>query len=369
MTGSAERPLTALEQYTSRNQGRVLREPRAALVEDIREYIRRQRALWNQIPNLALEANGRDGYLDHYSYAYHYKLWDIDDGRMAIDLKTGEILGLPFDQPDGEPDVLAGDDQVITLADEIENYDAGKIVARLKKQAQEEYYGSYNPRKIAQWRADLRAKDPFLQETLDPKLSLEGQAETLRQTIAVIEELAQQPTSELTPEQVRNTIGHVLRASDFDDRPDGTEPIEVEFDDPLLNEVSRELPYPIRIFPPPLIEIRGAQEIMQCVSFYIAPRNSQFAPLFADLSDVIWHTAVNATAKVRHERGMRHYVSPEWIYPTLGEEYVRRADGNEHMHAEPPKEPLKPDAEIGKRGIMTVEGVADWFLNTPVEEN
>jgi len=339
-------------QLTAPQQLRALHEQQAALAPSIREYVRSQVDLWRLLPNWVLEADGHSGY--GYNEPYYdktYWLWP-HTSHVNIDLRTGELRG--------------SDDGILGVAEEENAFDAQNYIDRYKKGAGEDYFGGYNPRKTAQWRADIRAEDPFLTETLDPSLTLEGQADRLKGVISEIEEAALAPDSELTPEQVKNAIGHVLRASNFDDQNDGTEPIEI--DTPFFNDLRMSGIYVAPIFPPPLIGIRAAQEIMQCVSFYIETRSPQFAPLFAKLSERVWHTAVNATAKVRHERGMVHHSDPEWIYQTLGEEYIKRADGNQYMFALPPTEPLKPDAEIGTRGIITAQKVADWFLDTPAEE-
>lgn len=68
------------------------------LEESIRDYARSQKEGWQQIPLLALEADGRTGFSEKYSRAYKSGYWALEssirDGRyqVYIDLETGELV-------------------------------------------------------------------------------------------------------------------------------------------------------------------------------------------------------------------------------------------------------------------------------------
>jgi hypothetical protein len=60
----------------------------------LQEYSQSQRKDWQKVPYLALEADGRRGYLDTYAIAYEDGLWIIDRKKTTgVDLRTGTIVG------------------------------------------------------------------------------------------------------------------------------------------------------------------------------------------------------------------------------------------------------------------------------------
>ncbi len=115
------------------------------LVQQLREYTGAQQDVWQRIPALALEADGRTGFSDQYSKAYHTGLWCIDPNQRTVNvnLSTGELL--------------ATDAQTILFALQPEKLDARKIVTSLEEKAKAPYGSYYNPEEQEQWRARERS--------------------------------------------------------------------------------------------------------------------------------------------------------------------------------------------------------------------
>ena len=90
------------------------------IAEELRKYSKSQKFLWQKIPYLALQEQGRTGYSDPPMTAYEYGLWHIKG--LFVDLETGELLDI-------HPTILANTSRVINL--ELEDLDAGAIVNRL----------------------------------------------------------------------------------------------------------------------------------------------------------------------------------------------------------------------------------------------
>jgi hypothetical protein len=144
------------------------------LATEIRNCAKAQACLWQQIPNLALEADGRSGYNDMYALAYRMRVWPIhsQNGRYDayIDLQSGEIVHFPnWTGPiyvNGEevnletknsrkPEPLP-DKNIITFADNLDWLNAQKLIDELNKCAQEPYFKGYNPQEQEAWRTGLR---------------------------------------------------------------------------------------------------------------------------------------------------------------------------------------------------------------------
>ena len=127
------------------------------LAEKIREISKSQKELWQLVPNLCLEANGRGGYSDHYQWAYTSGYWALgssNDGYMyqlAIDLITGDIVRLSDDAP------LASDEEIVkTLAINFYELDASGIVEGLKKDILKGEKD--NNKEVKKWRESTRKK-------------------------------------------------------------------------------------------------------------------------------------------------------------------------------------------------------------------
>ncbi|HBM45670.1 MAG: hypothetical protein UT05_C0004G0025 [Parcubacteria group bacterium GW2011_GWF2_38_76] len=128
------------------------------LAETIREFCRSQKDLWQLVPNLALEADGRGGYLSLYSAAYTDGYWILNYCRpnqqyyrLAVDLLNGDIVCIMDEAP------LASDEKIIKeLLENIDEIDAGKIIAELEKDIQGRE--SNNTKEVKTWREKERRK-------------------------------------------------------------------------------------------------------------------------------------------------------------------------------------------------------------------
>ena len=132
------------------------------VIEDIRNYTTSQKELWQKVPLLALEADGRTGFKDNYSRAYNHGFWalegSINNGYYSVyvDLATGDLIN-PYSSSDQafEP---AGEERVLKLALNLNELDAQRIVTNLEEKAQQSYSSHYNPDKHEEWRNETRAK-------------------------------------------------------------------------------------------------------------------------------------------------------------------------------------------------------------------
>ena len=97
------------------------------LVSLVRSYAEEQKELWQKVPWLALQANGRDGYSDHYSIAYGSGMWSVgpegSNYTDFVDCATGKLV-------DGELRDLS-EARVLALASRMEELDAEAIINNL----------------------------------------------------------------------------------------------------------------------------------------------------------------------------------------------------------------------------------------------
>ena len=111
------------------------------LVSGIRTWCKSQVELWQQVPNLALEAEGRSGYLDQYSYCYHYGFWRIwaPDHRgstvllTSVDCASGELAVDVLFERKGL--VLSSEADVLGLGAQLDDIDAAAIIEHLTEKA------------------------------------------------------------------------------------------------------------------------------------------------------------------------------------------------------------------------------------------
>lgn len=140
------------------------------LVKQIRGYSKSQKKLWQQIPWLTLEADGRNGYLDNFSRAYHHGFWAIESSKsmgyysVYVDLETGKLVDAFFashsfsmhdiDIPKKSELKPAKNENVLRIS--IDELDASQIIQELKEKIRQPYSKSYYPEKQEKWRKDLR---------------------------------------------------------------------------------------------------------------------------------------------------------------------------------------------------------------------
>ncbi|MFA6603755.1 MAG: hypothetical protein WCT10_02840 [Patescibacteria group bacterium] len=141
---------------------KAIEKTTADLAESIRAYARSQKEQWRLVPWLALEADGRSGYLDNYSRAYNLGVWALDASRsdggynIYVDLATGELIraGM-FHWDQGKP-TPASDREVLALAAHIKELDAAAIIKGLQRKSKKPTNKFYDPAKQAAWRKKIR---------------------------------------------------------------------------------------------------------------------------------------------------------------------------------------------------------------------
>lgn len=119
------------------------------LIEKIRDVSRSQKDLWQMVPFLALQANGRSGYSDQYMRAYQSGYWavvsSLRDGyyHVFIDLETGDLV-----EWYGTVQKKAPDNSVLIIAVNINELDAAKIIDELRAKTKEPIHETYNAKDI-----------------------------------------------------------------------------------------------------------------------------------------------------------------------------------------------------------------------------
>ncbi len=121
----------------------ALDQERLGLIDHIVAYVRNQKDLWAQVPELAFRADGRSGYSDNYSRAWHFKRWALDSScgsrgvrgyTVFVELETGELIVAT------ETRIPAWPQDILPL--KIEELDAEELVAKLNAAAQAPFANS-----------------------------------------------------------------------------------------------------------------------------------------------------------------------------------------------------------------------------------
>lgn len=128
------------------------------LTDFIRDFSKEQKDLWQKVPYLALQADGRSGYSGQYSRAYEQGYWAIkgstSEGRYTVyvDLETGELVDA-FDprKPADNKNVI-----VLALALALKELKAAEIVKKLSDEAKKSHYKDYKIRNQIEWRRSLK---------------------------------------------------------------------------------------------------------------------------------------------------------------------------------------------------------------------
>ena len=140
-----------------------LLEDRRKLAEAMRNYSRSQKILWQQVPDLALEADGRSGYLDetHRNVlgirALPSGTWDRTY-HLFVDLETGDLVS-------GHELRTLSDDDVLKIKPD--DLDASRLVRELIERGARE-----DNEEAAAWRDEMRRThgltpgEPFRRKTL-----------------------------------------------------------------------------------------------------------------------------------------------------------------------------------------------------------
>ena len=131
------------------------------VIEDIRNYSTSQKELWQKVPLLALEADGRMGFKDTYARAYNQGFWALEGSvnngyySVYVDLATGDLIN--FYASLNQVFEPAGEGSVLKLALNLNELDAKRIVTNLEEEAKKPYSSHYNPDKHEEWRDKKRA--------------------------------------------------------------------------------------------------------------------------------------------------------------------------------------------------------------------
>lgn len=114
------------------------------LAQKTRKASRQQRVLWQQVPYLALQADGRTGYSDQYSRAYHQGYWAVESSvrggsyTIYVDLETGELVNAY------DPRRTARDEDILNIFPNLHQLDAARVVKELKAGARKPIGSYYN---------------------------------------------------------------------------------------------------------------------------------------------------------------------------------------------------------------------------------
>lgn len=134
------------------------------LPKDIRSYSHSQKDLWQKVPYLALEVDGKFGFNEIYRLAYEEGYWVLCHNESKplivhnlVDLETGDIIqGRSLDSKIPK---LASAIELIDLlnsSNSIDELDAQKIIKNLKGIIREHYPSYYNPKEQDEWRNRTR---------------------------------------------------------------------------------------------------------------------------------------------------------------------------------------------------------------------
>mgnify|MGYP000349557559 CR=1 FL=1 len=130
------------------------------MAEIIQEMCRVQLRLWQQVPALVLEAEGRGGFAPQAVASYRYHLWTLIHWQLYVDLDTGEIV---ITHPGSNTKRRATSREVIeNVAFHIHLIDASAVVAQLvakiKSTPNMDSTLKGHPMDIEQWRSDIRKR-------------------------------------------------------------------------------------------------------------------------------------------------------------------------------------------------------------------
>jgi hypothetical protein len=141
--------MTAL-QNVERTLGRIEKE-RTRLAQQLRTYLLVHRCDWRRVPYLALQADGRSGYIRAYAYAYTRGLWVINLGRdysPFVDCATGRVVTYELEE--------VGDRTLLSCG--LDSLRADKVIAELEKRASNvalQYTDPPEHERREAWRKDL----------------------------------------------------------------------------------------------------------------------------------------------------------------------------------------------------------------------
>jgi len=145
-----------------------------ALVKKIGDLSKKQRHLWQQVPYLALHADGRSGWRDDYNRAYTSGYWALASSQrnytVYVDLETGNLVdAYDLRKSAKEEDILA-------LAMRLYVLRADKILRYIRFESTQpiaHYYSADDRKKREQYIASFLEEGNItnmsFRRTIDPK--------------------------------------------------------------------------------------------------------------------------------------------------------------------------------------------------------
>ncbi len=125
------------------------------LVQQVREGAEQQKALWQKVPYLALQADGRTGYSDNYCRAYHQGYWAVEGSQVSgsytiyVDLETGVLVNAY------DPRQKARDNDILRIAFGLHELDAADIIAGIQAHARMPCGTYYNNKELRERKARI----------------------------------------------------------------------------------------------------------------------------------------------------------------------------------------------------------------------
>lgn len=139
------------------------------LAQTIRAYVRNQIKLWQQVPYLAREAHGRNGWSPGLEYMSGYRsIVECKFGSgpvVDVDLETGELVN-------GLNGKLVDDDAVLVAASNLNKLDAHSVTSHFKERLSERLTDFYAGAKQTAQREELRKKYSFIKPNLYKRPSI-----------------------------------------------------------------------------------------------------------------------------------------------------------------------------------------------------
>lgn len=135
----------------------TVQETLGMVARKVREISESQVSLWQKVPYLALQADGRTGYLDQYSRAYLQGYWAIESSiqgssyAVYVDLETGSLRN------GYAPQLAAVDKEIVRI--NLNELDAETVTRQLRELAKQPINALfYNQLVRANWRKVVAAQ-------------------------------------------------------------------------------------------------------------------------------------------------------------------------------------------------------------------
>ena len=125
-----------------------------ALVHEVRAFCRSQASLWQTVPYLALEAQGKGGFSDNLYNCLHTGFWMVTHHgsggsfvACSIDCATGELAN-QYASIRQERLVLARAEEILPLCSHLDDLDAELVVVKLTEKSAGVLSGARDSREV-----------------------------------------------------------------------------------------------------------------------------------------------------------------------------------------------------------------------------